>query len=596
MTIRKYHCAFVCLLIFGMVKNMSVEYRRHHMRDVTARRKHRTARNDCGEEGGSLIWFQGRVLRGASTEMLRGEGLETGVHSSSMSSASPSSPPQVDHLLQDDSHNMDEMITKLREKKMIIKFKQEENALQSALVEENTVNLLGSCGRVKKLNHIHLYLYEVFSNINERALKNCLQLLSSEHMLVEEDFQIHPVEGGGCGSGMDDLIPIKEMGGIRGEAPVRNGNSLRRHPGSDGSFQLSNQMAFNNFLKRLQSNRKGTNIIKGYDQTRMKEGTELSEPHEQNDVNVCIVDTGVDYNHRDLHDNVVHVLHGRDVILDQKENDENRSAEKECDRVDGDDGPDGMDNHGHGTFIAGIIAGNSKRENHGIKGICKRAKLTICKALNSKNAGFVSDILKCFNFCASKEAKIINASFASTKNYLSLFEALKTLEEKNILVVSSSGNCCPTSESKNAFPECNLDVKKVYPTAYSKKLRNLITVSNMIQKKNAQVSLSPDSCYSAKYVHLAAPGDNIISTFPKNRYAISSGSSFSAAVVTGLASLVLSINGSLRIEEVIRLLRESIVQTESLRNKVKWGGFLDVHHLVSSTIALSHGRTEIAKE
>ncbi|EDL43517.1 subtilisin-like serine protease, putative [Plasmodium vivax] len=437
-------------------------------------------------------------------------------------------------------------------------------------MKENLVKLLGSCGRVQKLSHVDLYLYETFPKISERALGKCLQLLSSARVLVEQDQQIYPVEGG-CSTG-----------GARGTGG-RSGKSVtggRTPPGSEATFQPNNQLPFKKFLSRLQSDCKGTNIIKGYDQTKMKEGTELSEPHERSDVNVCIVDTGVDYNHQDLQGNVVHVKHGRDGSGDGS------GGGGGCDGG-GCDFARGMDNHGHGTFIAGIIAGNSQRDSQGIKGICRRAKLTICKALNSKNAGFVSDILNCFNFCASKEAKIINASFASTKNYPSLFEALKTLEQKNILVVSSSGNCCPTAESKNTFTECNLDVMRVYPTAYSTNLRNLITVSNMVQHENGLVTLSPDSCYSSNYVHLAAPGDDIISTFPQNKYAISSGSSFSAAVVTGLAALVLSIKGGLSYEEVIRLLRGSIVQTESLRSKVKWGGFLDVRHLVSAAIALS---------
>ncbi|KJP88838.1 hypothetical protein AK88_01528 [Plasmodium fragile] len=561
MRIRKYHYAFVCLLISGMVKRMPFEYRRHSMCDVTVRRKYKTVRDECGEGRASLICFQGRVLRGVSNEVFKGGGFQTGVGSSSQPS-SPRSPPQEDQLPRDDPQDLNEILTKLGKKKMIIKFKKEENTSQSTLIQQNMVKLLGSCGRVKKLSHIDLYLYEAFSNINEGALKNCLQVFTSGGVFVEQDFKIHPVKGG--------------VGCMSGEVSIRSEDNLRSPPGRDGTFELNNQMTFKHFLSRLQSDCKGTNIIKGYEQTKMKEGTELSEPHQQNEVNVCIVDTGVDYNHRDLQGNVVHVLDGTDETGHDDEGDEHN---------DGDRG----DNHGHGTFIAGIITGHAQRGNRGIKGICRRAKLTICKALNSNNAGFVSDILKCVNFCASKEAKIINASFASTKNYISLFEALKTLEEKKILVVSSSGNCCPTDETKNAFPECNLDMMKVYPTAYSVQLRNLITVSNMIQKENGELTLSPDTCYSANYVHLAAPGYNIISTFPRNKYAISSGSSFSAAVVTGLAALVWSINSRLSFEEVIDLLRGSIVQTESLRSKVKWGGFVDVHHLVSATIALSQG-------
>ncbi|CDO62954.1 subtilisin-like protease 3, putative [Plasmodium reichenowi] len=426
-----------------------------------------------------------------------------------------------------------------------------------------------------------------------------------------------------------------------------NNNNYNYHHNNNQSHSSAKYQT-----QRLNKKMIGTNILDGYDIIQMEEGLNLSHNYELNDVNVCIIDTGIDENHIDLKDNIIekktfmkhsdkkYNIDGINSIessanIESSDNIESINNIESSDNINSINNIDSSDNinsinniessdninsinniessdnnvhtmlrnklylekkkeccnyntsndgHGHGTFIAGIIAGNSPKGKKGIKGISKKAKLIICKALNNNNAGYISDILECFNFCAKKKARIINASFASTTHYPSLFQALKELQDKDILVISSSGNCSSNSKCKQAFQECNLNIQKLYPAAYSADLRNIISVSNIIQQSNGNIVLSPDSCYSPNYVHLAAPGGNIISAFPNNKYAISSGTSFSAAVITGLASLVLSINSNLTSQQVIELFKKSIVQTKSLENKVKWGGFINVYDLVRLTI------------
>ncbi|CAD2108204.1 hypothetical protein YYG_01215 [Plasmodium vinckei petteri] len=341
-----------------------------------------------------------------------------------------------------------------------------------------------------------------------------------------------------------------------------------------------------------------TNIIEEYnDISEIVKGVKLSNLYEKQNVNVCIIDTGIDYDHTNL----------KHSIIDMKATEGNYYLKKkQNNKSNFPDISNPLDEHGHGTFIAGIVAGNANNTDNGtkegIQGINNMAKLIICKALNNNNVGNISDILDCFDYCVEKNAKIINASFSSTRNYPSLYYAMKELERKGIIVVTSSGNCIQKSyepqngevqaESNNevmqthGYTECNLNLAKLYPPAYSESLTNLLVISNIIKdsNNNNNIVLSNDSCYSNKYVHFGVPGNDILSTHINNQYATSSGSSFSAAVVTGAISLLLSINPNFNNKEIIELIQKAIVPVNNLKDKVKWGGYLNVHSLVKLAI------------
>ncbi|SCQ16590.1 subtilisin-like protease 3, putative [Plasmodium ovale] len=589
MTVRHRYYALLCLLFHSIVSTTCFIDVRNLKHIDGVKRKGRVARNMHGSTEIMRLCSQKRLLHEFDEESFY-EKRRFIEEETERDKDDRVSEPNGDY-----GNVTEEELEKLKKKKLIISFKEHENKDNMNNFKNRFLNLLTHCGRVKKLDYINFYLCHFSPEISENMLRSCLQLLSSKRIIVEPDYKIHMVEEK-FKTGLQEKVNPTSTSNVDISSLLKS---------SQRTFKLNSKSNFRKNVNRLHREFRGTNIFEGYNMTKTREGIELSIPYATNDVKVCIVDTGIDPNHVDLQGRIIHMIrkemgngtgaqigrHGNGNIhitgfgAEGKDiNNDNYNdflVELHLDKKSP------IDGHGHGTFIAGIIAGNSSENSKGIKGISKMARLIICKALNNNNTGYISDILDCFNYCAEKKAQIINASFASTSNYPSLYGALKELEEKNIFVISSSGNCNGHNNFENLFPECNLNIKKLYPAAYSVKLQNMIVVSNIMQNTNDDIILSPDSCYSNTYVHLAAPGDNIISTYPNNKYAISSGSSFSAAVITGIVSLVLSINPKLTMEEVIQLLQNAIVPTKSLKYKVKWGGFINVYQLITSVIATS---------
>ncbi|ETB56904.1 hypothetical protein YYC_05266 [Plasmodium yoelii 17X] len=480
--------------------------------------------------------------------------------------------------------------------RLIISFKNENNMLNyPGFMNKKFIKLLNYCGKIKKLEHVNLYLYDITPNKSELLIKFCLYALKNNKKInVEADYKLKPIY---YNKFLKNYIP-------------KNDYSLHSNE-KKKNFQINNSSMFKNSNINLKKYKKINIIEEQNDISELIKGTQLSNLYEKHNVNVCIIDTGINYNHPDL----------KDSIIDMKSTEGNyRQKKKQDNKYDFFSVSNPIDEHGHGTFIAGIIAGNGNNINingkEGIQGINKMAKLIICKALNNNNVGNISDVLECFNYCAEKNAKIINASFSTKKNYPHLYYALKELEKKGIIVVTSSGNCVQKGdeeyqESKQkgdrkteantnsdgnsdgggdgnsdsgGYRECNLNLMKLYPPAYLAKLTNLLVVSNIDKDSNNDIILSKDSCYSNKYVNFGTQGNDILSTHINNQYAISGGSSFSAAIVTGVISLLFSINPNLNNNEIIDLIKNSIIQTTKLKNKVKWEGYLNVYLLIKLMI------------
>ncbi|VTZ69061.1 subtilisin-like protease 3, putative [Plasmodium chabaudi chabaudi] len=464
--------------------------------------------------------------------------------------------------------------------KLIISFKNENKMLNNPnLMNKPFLSFLNYCGKIKKLENTNLYLYDITSNKNELLVKFCLYALKNSNQInIEADYKLNP------GDYAKLLKKLKK----------KKKTSLHSE-GKEQTFHVNNSSMFKKIHTNLKKYNK-TNIVEECnDISEVAKGVKLSSLYEKQNVNVCIIDTGIDYGHTNL----------KESIIDMKATEGNYyHKKKQNNKYNFSDISNPLDKHGHGTFIAGIVAGNAnmtdKDTKEGIQGINKMAKLIICKALNNNNVGNVSDILDCFDYCSEKNAKIINASFSSTKNYPSLYYAMKELERKGIFVVTSSGNCIQKSDDspngqaqsesnkeimqRHGHTECNLNLAKLYPSAYSQSLTNLLVISNIIKDSNNDIVLSNDSCYSNKYVHFGVPGNDILSTHINNQYATSSGSSFSAAVVTGAISLLLSINPNFNNKEIIELIQKAIVPVNNLKDKVKWGGYLNVHSLVKLAI------------
>lgn len=264
---------------------------------------------------------------------------------------------------------------------------------------------------------------------------------------------------------------------------------------------------------------------------------------------VAVIDTGIDTSHKDLKDK---------IYINVKESLDNTDSDANG-YIDDVNGWNFFDKtnvvydkefpiaQAHGTQVAGIISGLTK-ENYGIS---KNSNIVILPIkVFSNGIAYTSDIIEAINYAESMGAKIINCSFGST----SFNPALKeTMENSSALFVCAAGN------GRN-----NLDGNPVYPAAFG--LDNIISVTSV----NDDGGLSYFSNYGAKTVDIAAPGRDIISTIPENKYGENTGSSMSAAFVSGTAARILDKNVNLKATEVKRQIidgADKIVTLDGYVNK-----------------------------
>jgi subtilisin len=212
-------------------------------------------------------------------------------------------------------------------------------------------------------------------------------------------------------------------------------------------------------------------------------------------IKVCILDTGMDRNHPDLSGRFAA---GKDF-------------------VNGDNNP--MDDHGHGTIVAGILAAILDEE--GVVGVAPEASLYIGKVLNSGGGGLFSDVIAGIEWCVDNHVQIISMSFASSIDSPSVKSAVNAAYNSGALLVGAagnSGNCAATGDTIR------------YPAKYS----SVIAVGATFEDDTR-------TCISAtgSTLELMAPGFQIMSTYPNNQYTmLNSGTSFATPHVAGAAALV----------------------------------------------------------
>lgn len=197
---------------------------------------------------------------------------------------------------------------------------------------------------------------------------------------------------------------------------------------------------------------------------------------------VAVLDTGINYNHRDLSANMwdggsSYPNHGYDF-------------------VDSDNDP--MDFNGHGTHCAGIIGAHGN-DATGLTGVCWQVKLMAVRVLDASGGGTLADIANGIKFAVDQGAHIISASLGGSDSS-TLKDAINYARANGVIIVAAAGN-----ESTSTYTYS-------YPAAYgtgSYNYDNIIAVAAVDQDGN----LAGFSNYGT-WVDIAAPGVNIISTWP----------------------------------------------------------------------------------
>lgn len=275
---------------------------------------------------------------------------------------------------------------------------------------------------------------------------------------------------------------------------------------------------------------------------------------------VALIDTGVDYNHPDLKQNIW--KNPAEMEGNGKDDDKNGYIDDRMgwDFVDNDPLP--YDNHGHGTHISGII---------GAVAPCPNVRLMILKYYDADADGKTNlrNTISALHYAVDNGADIINYSGGGAEFSKEEYEVIKEAGEKGILVVAAAGN-----EKQNA------DRYAYYPASYD--LENIVSVASVTRAK----TLVDSSNYGIKKIDIAAPGKSIYSTLPHGAYGYMTGTSQSTAFVSGIAALALLKNRSLSVDQLKGLLMTSIDPQMSLKGKIRSGGIINAHTLLKKIAPL----------
>jgi subtilisin family serine protease len=280
---------------------------------------------------------------------------------------------------------------------------------------------------------------------------------------------------------------------------------------------------------------------------------------------VAVIDSGVDYTHPDLINNIW----VRPANIPEYTDDELGTIDDEHGYNAVDNTGDPMDDNGHGTHCAGII-GAEGDNNEGIAGINWKVEIMPLKFISSNGSGTTKDAIEAINYVIDRKragvpVRIISASWGSTARSSALQEAIKRAGDEGILFIAASGN---SSADSDKMPH--------YPAGYD--LPNVISVAALDRNDR----LASFSNYGAKSVHIAAPGVEILSTWLGGQYEEHSGTSMATPEVAGVAALVLSLEPKLSVKELRARLLDSVDKLETLHGKVSTGGRLNAARAVGA--------------
>lgn len=257
---------------------------------------------------------------------------------------------------------------------------------------------------------------------------------------------------------------------------------------------------------------------------------------------VAVLDTGIDYRHPDLRGNLwvnpgelpgngvdddangyVDDVHGIDAILDNG---------------------DPRDDSGHGTHVSGVI-GAVTNNITGVAGINWNARIMALKFLQADGVGRLSDAVQAIDYLMMMkrrgvDVRVMNSSWGGSPYSQVFSDVLAELGAAGVAVVVSAGN-----EGNDN------DLSPHYPASFD--LPNLVSVASLTRLGR----LSAFSNYRSKAVQLAAPGSEILSTFPGGGYVSYSGTSMAAPQVSGILSLLFSREPELLPQEAVRRLRDT---------------------------------------
>lgn len=296
---------------------------------------------------------------------------------------------------------------------------------------------------------------------------------------------------------------------------------------------------------------------------------------------VAIVDTGMDINHALLRNQIA--VNSGEIGTDAQ------GKDKSTNGVD-DDGNGFIDDaygfdfnknkaltedhQGHGTHVAGIIAGEHsdsqvKSGTPYVQGLAPKAKVLPLAFLDENGYGSMIDAVRAITYAVSRGAKVINASWGGEFCSRTLKDKISSLNEKGVIFVSAAGN-----------EAVNIDRVKSYPASLD------IAAQIAVGAISEHNIMAPYSNYGTHSVAIFAPGTSIVSTYPGGRLAAMTGTSMATPFVTGAVALLLSAEPTANVDQIRQALYNSSAKDQNYLNSSR--GRLNLATAITELRRLMH--------
>ncbi|MCG2721624.1 MAG: S8 family serine peptidase, partial [Thermodesulfovibrionales bacterium] len=290
---------------------------------------------------------------------------------------------------------------------------------------------------------------------------------------------------------------------------------------------------------------------------------------------VAVIDTGVDYNHQDLAGNMwknLAELNGSPGVDD----DGNGYIDDiyGIDTINNDTDP--MDDNRHGTHVSGTI-GATGNNGIGVVGVNWNVKIMALKFLSAGGSGYISDAIECLEYAITmrqdygQNIRITSNSWGGGGYSQALYDAIQLAGNADILFVAAAGN----SSSNN-------DTYSHYPSSYN--LPNIIAIAATDHNDH----LASFSNWGLAAVDVAAPGVNVLSSIPGNKYDYLSGTSMATPHVSGLAALILAQHPEYTYDQVKWNILLTVDPLASLDGLILTGGRINAKNVFNCDPSLFH--------
>jgi subtilisin family serine protease len=356
---------------------------------------------------------------------------------------------------------------------------------------------------------------------------------------------------------MTDLVLYSEANELIKLNPIESRDQLdsvesnRSEAPNDPMFE--SQWALNN---EGQGNGKAKADISAIDAWKKTKGTKK--------VVVAVLDTGVDYNHVDLVQNMwtrpdsipAYKDSELGTLNDFRGFDANPTLQ------------DPMDDNGHGTHCAGVI-GAEGDNSEGIAGVNWNVEIMPLKFLSRGGSGTTKNAIEAINYVIERKRagvniRIVSNSWGSTSKSKALEDVIRVAGTEGILFIAAAGNDGTSNDRRPHYPS-NYDLPNMISVAATDRNDQIASFSN----------------FGVTTVDVAAPGRDITSTWLNGTYREISGTSMATPQVSGVAALILASDPNMKLEKLVEKLLKSVDKIDSLDGKVATGGRINAAKAVN---------------